>query len=77
MKKYKEISEKIQKKIKGETNQDTTTAFITFENSHAMKLISELNDPSIASRIRYYITCCQGRNKFRLHRGTQEIKVKI
>jgi ABC-type glycerol-3-phosphate transport system permease component len=36
-----------------------------------------LNDPSIASKIRYYLTCCQGRNKFRLHRGQEEIKVKI
>ena len=42
-----------------------------------MKIITELNDPSIASKIRYYLTCCQGRNKFRLHRGQEEIKVKI
>lgn len=42
-----------------------------------MKMIVGLNDPSIAAKMRYYLTCCQGHNKYRLHRGEEVLKVKI
>ena len=42
-----------------------------------MKMIAALNDPSFLSKIRYYITCCQGGNRFRFIRDSEKYSVTI
>lgn len=59
--KYKELGEKIEEEMKKESEEGetTTTIFVTLESSYAMKVLSSLNDPSINSKLRYYLSCCQ------------------
>jgi hypothetical protein len=42
-----------------------------------MRLISNLNDPALSARIRYYITCCRGHNKFNFSRDQEDFGIKI
>ena len=42
--------------------------FITFSSSYAKEMMADLNDPGFLSKIRYYITCCQGGNRFTLRK---------
>ena len=63
--------------MKKESEETISTAFITLETSNAMKIITQLNDPSISSKLRYYITCCQGGNRFKFIRNDEDLGVTI
>ena len=65
-KKYEELGKKVEEEIKKENNDTLTTVFVTFETNFAKNMMASLNDPGFLSKIRYYITCCQGGNRFTL-----------
>ena len=68
-KKYRELEEKIEEKIREESQVLTTTVFVTMSTSHAVKVIGFLNDSSFAAKARYYLTCCQAGNPFKFTRN--------
>ena len=55
-------------KKESEEAETTTTIFVTMESSYAMRMLSNLNDPSINAKLRYYLTCCQAGNRFSFER---------
>ena len=64
-------------KKENEDGETTTTIFVTFENSYAMRIIAGLNDPSFSSKLRYYITCCQAGNRYKFEREGQKFDITI
>lgn len=64
--KFAALEEKAAEEMKKENDDTTTTAFVTFETSFAKETVAQLNDPGFLAKIRYYITCCQGGNRFKL-----------
>jgi hypothetical protein len=63
--------------MKLKATKETTTVFVTFEHSKSMRLVTGLNDPSIAAIIRFYLTCCRGHHRFNFYRGEHNYNVKI
>ena len=47
------------------------------ETSNAMKVFSYLNDDSWLAKFRYYLTCCQGVNKFKFVRDGVEFDTTV
>ena len=47
------------------------------DSSFAMRVIANLNDPSIMAKFRYYITCCQGGNRFKFTRDGKDFDIDI
>ena len=42
-----------------------------------MRNITNLNDPSLNAKLRYYLTCCQTGNRFKFEREGKEFDIQI
>jgi hypothetical protein len=75
--KFQAIAVKIREDLKKTKEEELTTVFVTFETSHARKLIVALNPSDFLSKVRYYLTCCRNSSRYRAIKDGKLYEVKI